>query len=102
VQDWSGGTNLSACLHEFNQHWACRLLRSDSTVLLITGGLAQGSEADCKRPLWLNPLLRFDGFEPKAAGVRALLPVVTQHLPLHNLASLQEPVKLLSQDPPWI
>jgi uncharacterized protein with von Willebrand factor type A (vWA) domain len=115
VQDWSGGTRISACLHEFNQHWARRLLRSDSTVLLITDGLEQGSEADpdcrqlafeaqrlrlsCKRLLWLNPLLRFDGFEPKAAGVRALLPEVTRHLPVHNLASLQELVKLISQEP---
>ena len=116
VQDWSGGTRISACLHDFNQQWARRVLSSDSTVLLITDGLEQGGEADpdcqrlafeaqrlrlgCKRLLWLNPLLRFDGFEPKAAGVRALLPEVTRHLPIHNLASLQELVKLLSQDPP--
>ncbi|MBT9493079.1 MAG: VWA domain-containing protein [Paucibacter sp.] len=115
VQDWSGGTRISACLHEFNRHWMRRVLSSDMTVLLITDGLEQGSELDpackrlgfeaqrlrlsCKRLLWLNPLLRFDGFEPKAAGVRALLPEVTQHLPVHNLASLQDLMAVLSKTP---
>lgn len=115
VHDWSGGTRISACLHEFNQHWMRRVLSSDTTVLLITDGLEQGSEADpacqrlafeaqrlrlsCERLLWLNPLLRFEGFEAKAAGVRALLPEVTQHLPVHNLLSLQELASLLSKPP---
>jgi uncharacterized protein with von Willebrand factor type A (vWA) domain len=40
--------------------------------------------------VWLNPLLRFDGFEPRAAGVRALLPNVDRFLPVHNLASLAD------------
>ncbi|MCV2353041.1 VWA domain-containing protein [Paucibacter sp. B2R-40] len=112
VQDWSGGTRISACLQQFNQHWARRVLNSNTTVLLITDGLEQGSEHDpacqrlafeaqrlrlsCRRLLWLNPLLRFEGFEPKAAGVRALLPEVTQHLPVHNLASLQALMNLLA------
>ncbi|MEL4179052.1 vWA domain-containing protein [Roseateles sp. PN1] len=113
VQDWSGGTRISACLQEFNRRWARRLLHSDSTVLLITDGLEQGSEDDprcaalafeaerlrlsCRRLVWLNPLLRFEGFEPKAAGVRALLPEVSLHLPAHNLASLEALAQRLSQ-----
>ncbi len=40
--------------------------------------------------VWLNPLLRFDGFQPRAAGVRALLPHVDRFLPVHNLASLAD------------
>ncbi|MCV2350403.1 vWA domain-containing protein [Paucibacter sp. Y2R2-4] len=115
VQDWSGGTRISACLQEFNHRWARRLLHSDSTVLLITDGLEQGSEADpvcaalafeaerlrlsCRRLVWLNPLLRFEGFEPKAAGVRALLPEVSLHLPAHNLASLEALAQLLASHP---
>ena len=106
VEDWSGGTRISACLHEFNQRWSRRVLSSDATVLLITDGLEQGAEDDprcerlafearrlrlsCRRLLWLNPLLRFDGFEPRAAGIRALLPEVTAHLKAHNLASLED------------
>lgn len=106
VADWSGGTRIGACLHEFNQHWARRVLSSETTVLLISDGLQAGEEGDpdcrqlafearrlrlsCRRLIWLNPLLRFDGFEPKAAGVRALLPEVSEHLPVHNLASLEQ------------
>lgn len=109
VQDWSGGTRISACLHAFNRDWGRRVLASDATVLLITDGLEAGEGADieqlafeahrlrlsCRRLLWLNPLLRFEGFEPKAAGIRALLPEVTRHLPAHNLASLEELATLL-------
>jgi uncharacterized protein len=40
--------------------------------------------------VWLNPLLRYEGFEPRAAGVRALLPHVDRFLPVHNLASLAD------------
>ncbi|MBC8056741.1 MAG: VWA domain-containing protein, partial [Rhizobiales bacterium] len=47
------------------------------------------------RIVWLNPLLRFDGFEPRAAGVRALLPNVDRFLPVHNLASLADLGKAL-------
>ena len=108
VADWSGGTRLAACLHTFNKHWARRVMSSDATVLLITDGLEQGGAPDqlafeaqrlrlaCRRLIWLNPLLRFDGFEPTAAGVRALLPEVTMHLPAHNLASLEDLTELLS------
>jgi hypothetical protein len=109
VADWSGGTRLASCLHEFNKHWSRRVLSSDATVLLITDGLEQGDALDqlafeaqrlrlaCRRLIWLNPLLRFDGFEPKAAGVRTLLPEVTMHLPAHNLASLEHLTELLSK-----
>jgi uncharacterized protein len=102
VADWSGGTRISACLHQFNRDWARRTLSSDTTVLLITDGLELGDSAEslafearrlrlsCRRLIWLNPLLRFEGFEPKAAGVKALLPEVSDHLPAHNLASLED------------
>jgi uncharacterized protein with von Willebrand factor type A (vWA) domain len=107
VADWSGGTRLADCLHQFNKHWARRVLGSDATVLLITDGLEQGEGAErlgfeaqrlrlaCRRLIWLNPLLRFDGFEPRAAGVRALLPEVSLHIPAHNLASLEDLLRIL-------
>ncbi|MEJ5999814.1 vWA domain-containing protein [Paucibacter soli] len=111
VADWSGGTRISACLHEFNQHWARRVLPADAAVLLITDGLEQGGDDDpccealareaarlrlrCRRLIWLNPLLRYEGFEPKAAGIKALLPEVSLHLPAHNLASLEQLARLL-------
>ena len=101
VQDWKGGTRIATCLDEFNHRWARRLLGSNAAVLLMTDGLDRDDHGDLARAaaqlrrmahqiVWLNPLLRFDGFEPRAAGVRALLPHVDRFLPVHNLASLAD------------
>ena len=106
VQDWSGGTRISASLHDFNQHWARRVLGGGATVLLISDGLEHGRtdalafemarlRRSCRRLIWLNPLLRFDGFEPRAAGIKAMLPQVHHFVPAHNLNSLAELVQLL-------
>jgi uncharacterized protein with von Willebrand factor type A (vWA) domain len=77
------------------------VLGGNAAVLLVTDGLDRddgGRLADAAarlqrlahRVVWLNPLLRYDGFEPKAAGVRALLPHVDRMLPVHHLASLAD------------
>ncbi len=108
VDDWSGGTRLTACLHEFNHRWARRVLSSRSTVLLVTDGLEHGDTAalgfeaerlhkSCRRLVWLNPLLRYEGFEPRAAGIRALLPHVDRFVPAHNLESLRQLAALLCE-----
>jgi uncharacterized protein len=101
VQDWKGGTRIASCLAEFNHDWGRRLLGSSAAVLLMTDGLDRDEHGDLAKAaaqlrrtahtiVWLNPLLRFDGFEPRAAGVRALLPNVDRFLPVHNLASLAD------------
>ena len=104
VQDWSGGTRITASLREFNRRWARRVLPSHATVLLVTDGLeradhealqALGQEMaqlsrSCRRLIWLNPLLRYQAFEPRAAGVRAMLPHVDEFVPAHNLLSLEQ------------
>ena len=101
VQDWKGGTRIASCLEEFNHRWARRLLASNAALLLMTDGLDRDEHGDLAQAaaqlrrlahqiVWLNPLLRFDGFEPRAAGVRALLPNVDRFLPVHNLASLAD------------
>jgi len=108
VDDWSGGTRITTCLHEFNQRWARRALSSRTTVLLISDGLEHGDTdalsremerlaKSCRRLIWLNPLLRFDRFQPKAAGIRAMLPHVDRFLPVHNLESIEQLVRLLGQ-----
>lgn len=103
VPDWSGGTRIAQSLHAFNRDWARRVLGGGAaTVLLISDGLERDAQdgdrlafeakrlrLSCRELVWLNPLLRFDGFEPRAAGVKALLPQVSRHLPVHNLDSLQ-------------
>jgi uncharacterized protein len=101
VHDWKGGTRIATCLEDFNRLWARRLLGSNAAVLLMTDGLDRDEHGDLARAagqlrrmahqiVWLNPLLRFDGFEPRAAGVRAILPNVDRFLPVHNLASLAD------------
>ena len=108
VEDWSGGTRITTSLHEFNQRWARRVLSGRATVLLISDGLEHGDtrqlsfemerlHKSCRRLIWLNPLLRFERFEPRAGGIKAMLPHVDRFLPAHNLQSLAELVGVLSQ-----
>lgn len=109
VNDWAGGTRIEACLHDFNRNWSRRVLAQPAWVLLITDGLERGEperlafEADrlhrsCRRLIWLNPLLRWEGFEPKAKGIRSLIDHVDDFRPVHNLASLQQLVRVLSEE----
>ncbi|HYF56855.1 MAG TPA: VWA domain-containing protein [Salinarimonas sp.] len=101
VQDWEGGTRISAALHEFNRHWSRRVLSGGAVTLLFTDGLERevtpelAFETDrlkrsCRRLVWLNPLLRFDAFAARAAGIRAMLPHVHEFRPIHSLASMGE------------
>jgi uncharacterized protein with von Willebrand factor type A (vWA) domain len=107
VVDWSGGTRIATSLHDFNKHWARRVLGQGAVVLLITDGLERDADdtlsfemdrlhRSCRRLVWLNPLLRFDGFEARAKGVRTMLPHVDELRPIHNLASMTELVRALS------
>jgi uncharacterized protein with von Willebrand factor type A (vWA) domain len=100
VKDWSGGTRIASSLAEFNKRWARRVLGQGAIVLLITDGLERDGDArlafevdrlhrSCRRLIWLNPLLRFDRFEAKAKGIRALLPHVDEFRPVHNLHSVE-------------
>ncbi len=113
VMDWSGGTRITECLREFNMRWARRVLTGRATVLLISDGLEHGTPDDprceglrfemerlhksCRRLVWLNPLLRFEQFQPRAAGIRAMLPQVDAFLPAHNLDSLAQLARVLAQ-----
>jgi uncharacterized protein with von Willebrand factor type A (vWA) domain len=99
--DWEGGTRIGACLHAFNRDWSRRVLSQGAVVLLITDGLDRGDperlaaemerlQLSARRLIWLNPLLRWDGFTPRARGIRAILPHVDSFRSCHNLASLEE------------
>lgn len=107
VQDWEGGTRIAHALHEFNRHWSRRVLGQGATVLLFTDGLEREVTGEltfemdrlkrsCRRLIWLNPLLRFDAFEARASGIRAMLPHVHEFRPIHNLASMEELCHVLS------
>lgn len=107
VDDWSGGTRIGACLETFNQTWARRVLAQGAVVLLISDGLDRdagaGLEAEmtrlhrsCRRLIWLNPLMRYAGYEAKAQGARAMAPHVDDMRTVHNLTSLQELAEALA------
>jgi uncharacterized protein len=104
--DWEGGTRIGQALHDFNRLWSRRVLTGGAVVMLFTDGLERQGleqldfEADrlhrsSRRLVWLNPLLRFDQFEARAGGIRALLPHVDEFRTIHNLASMEALVKAL-------
>jgi len=107
VADWSGGTRIASSLTAFNKQWARRVLGGGAIVLLITDGLERDPDdrlafeidrlhRSCRRLIWLNPLLRFEGFEAKARGVQAMLPHVDEFRPVHNLDSMEALCRALS------
>ncbi len=106
VVDWSGGTRIAASLHDFNRMWGRRVLGQGAIVLLVTDGLEREQDSDlafeidrlhrsCRRLVWLNPLLRFDGFEARAWGIRTMLPHVDEFRPIHSLEAMGELVAAL-------
>jgi uncharacterized protein with von Willebrand factor type A (vWA) domain len=99
IADWSGGTRIGNCLREFNLCWSRRVLGQNAVVLMISDGLdgdvgeglareMERLHKSCRKLIWLNPLLRYEGFEARPAGVRAMLPHVDEFMPVHNVASL--------------
>ncbi|EPX81975.1 vWA domain-containing protein [Salipiger mucosus] len=108
AQDWEGGTRIGACLHDFNRDWSRRVLGQGAVVLLITDGLDRDDaqalarelerlHLSARRLIWLNPLLRWDGFAPKAAGIRAMLPHVDSFRAGHSIASLEDLAEAISR-----
>ncbi len=115
VPDWSGGTRIGDALTEFNQRWGRRVLAQGAVVLLVSDGLDRPTDADgltrlgaamdrlhrsCRRLIWLNPLLRWEGFQPKSSSIKAMLPHVDEFRTVHNLDSLRDLVTLLSRPAP--
>ena len=108
VDDWSGGTRIGEAVRTFNYEWLRRVLRSDGVVLIISDGCDRGDPAvldremarlhrSCHRLLWLNPLLRYGGYEPLTRGMQAALPHVDDFLPVHNLDSLAQLAEVLDR-----
>jgi hypothetical protein len=108
AQDWEGGTRIGASLAAFNRDWSRRVMGQGAVVLLITDGLDRDAPEDlarqmqrlhlsARRLIWLNPLLRWDGFAPKAVGIRAMLPHVDSFRAGHSIASLEELAAVISK-----
>jgi hypothetical protein len=108
VLDWDGGTRIGECLERFNVEWGRRVLAQNAVVLLLSDGLERDSASDlefqvlrlrlsCRRLIWLNPVLRYAEFEPKASGIRKMLPHVDLFLPAHNVDSLGALSRILGE-----
>ncbi len=108
AQDWEGGTRIGACLHAFNRDWSRRVTGQGAVVLLITDGLDRDDpdqlareierlHLSSRRLIWLNPLLRWEGFSARARGIKAMLPHVDSFRAGHSVASLQDLADVISR-----
>ena len=108
AQDWEGGTRIGDCLHAFNRDWSRRVMGQGAVVLLITDGLDRGDpdalahemqrlHLSSRRLIWLNPLLRYDGFAPRARGIAAMMPHVDTFRAGHSIASIEDLAQSLSR-----
>ncbi len=109
VTDWSGGTRIGHCLGAFNQQWARRVLGQNAQVLVFTDGLDRDAgdgmtravrrlAASCRKLVWVNPLLRYDRYQPLAAGARILDRYASETRSCHNVASLADLARALNGD----
>jgi uncharacterized protein with von Willebrand factor type A (vWA) domain len=94
-----GGTRIAESLETFNRWHAARVIHSRTCVMIVSDGYETGDAAAlgremsalarrCRRIVWLNPMMGWDGYEPLAAGIRAALPHVDLHAPANTLQSL--------------
>jgi uncharacterized protein with von Willebrand factor type A (vWA) domain len=107
IDDFAGGTKLGESLAALRRQHARRLVGRRTLVLVISDGLDTGEpeqltrELDwlvrrCRRLLWLNPLLRFDGYQPVARGAAVLDRFAHGMLAVHNLSKLQDLARSLA------
>ena len=100
IPDFAGGTRLGPAVQQLVSTQARRLVGRRTVTLLISDGLDTGEPAELDvaltelkrhtgRLLWLNPMLRFNGYQPLARGARVLNRQADAMLPVHNLDSLQ-------------
>jgi uncharacterized protein with von Willebrand factor type A (vWA) domain len=108
IPDFAGGTRLGSSLQQLLRSQARRLVGRRTVTLLITDGLDTGEPAELDaalaglkrhtgRLLWLNPMLRFEGYQPLARGARVMSRQVDAMLPVHNLDSLQSLARSLQR-----
>jgi len=101
IHDYAGGTRLGDCLASLWRGHARCLVGRRTVVLIVTDGLDTGEPEDLarelarlkrrtRRILWLNPLLRFDGYAPSARGAAVLHGAADAMLAVHNVSRLQD------------
>ena len=99
MQGAGGGTRIGESLQTFNRWHAARVIHSRSCVMIVSDGYETGDAAllgremaalarRCRRIVWLNPMMAWEGYAPVAAGIKAALPHVDLYAPANTLNSL--------------
>ena len=99
AQGAGGGTRIGESLQTFNRWHAARVIHSRTCVMIVSDGYETGDAAllgremaalakRCRRIVWLNPMMGWNGYAPEAAGIKAALPHVDLYAPAHTLKSL--------------
>jgi uncharacterized protein len=101
AQGAGGGTKIGESLQTFNRWHAARVLHSRSCVMIVSDGYETGDARllgremaalakRCRRIVWLNPMMAWEGYTPEAAGIKAALPHIDLYAPANTLKSLTE------------
>ncbi len=101
AQGAGGGTRIGESLQTFNRWHAARVLHSRTCVMIVSDGYETDDAAllgremaalarRCRRIVWLNPMMAWEGYAPEAAGIKAALPHVDLYAPANTLKSLTE------------
>lgn len=99
AQGAGGGTRIGESLATFNRFHAARVIHSRTCVMIVSDGYETGDAAllgremarlarRCRRIVWLNPMMGWEGYAPEAAGIKAALPHVDLMAPAHTLNGL--------------
>lgn len=99
AQGAGGGTRIGLCLQTFNRWHAARVIHSRTCVMIVSDGYETGDASllgremaalakRCRRIVWLNPMMGWQGYAPEAAGIKAALPHIDLYAPAHTLQSL--------------
>jgi uncharacterized protein len=101
AQGAGGGTRIGESLQTFNRWHAARVIHSRSCVMIVSDGYETGDAAllgremaalarRCRRIVWLNPMMGWQGYAPEAAGIKAALPHIDLYAAANTLKSLTE------------
>ena len=101
VTDWAAGTKITSSIQDFNINWSRRILTQNQSLILISDGLERDQSKNLdfeinrlsmftKNIIWLNPLLRYEKFEPKVASIKTILKHVDRIVPIHNINSIDK------------
>ena len=107
ADNWSGGTKIGDCLHQFNEQFGKRMLNGLPFVIILSDGLDTGApeilgkelhkiKQRSKKVIWLNPLKAMKGYEPTARGMSEAMPAIDAFYSAHNLQSLLQLENILS------